>query len=132
MDGTVYFLILAVLNSLHLAFTLLSVNTDALQPVSVMTVFTPPISAILVSRFLLHLQSASLRAIGSVPSSQISSLHVDRSLVLERVVGSIGASIATKDYLIEDDGDGHDVGRADEHEPAQTSREESTMSVDRY
>ncbi|TBU60035.1 hypothetical protein BD310DRAFT_848350 [Dichomitus squalens] len=118
MDGTVYFLILGVLNSLHLAFTLLSISVAALQPVSVVTEFTTPLSAILVSRFLLHLQSASLRAVGSVPSSQILSLHLDRSLVFERVVGSLGASMATQDYLNEDHGDGDDRERADE--PTQT------------
>ncbi|TBU22649.1 hypothetical protein BD311DRAFT_675584, partial [Dichomitus squalens] len=120
MDGTIYFLILAVLNSLHLALTLLSINVDALQPVSVVTVFTTPLSAVLISRFLLHLQTASLRAVGSIPSSQISSLHLDRSLVFEWVVGSLGASIAAEDYLKEDY-DGDDGERADG--PTQTFRE---------
>ncbi|TBU23300.1 hypothetical protein BD311DRAFT_674265 [Dichomitus squalens] len=108
--------ILAVLDSLHLAFTLLSISADALQSLSVLTVFTTPLSAILVSRFLLRLQSASLRAarVGSIPSSQVSSLHLDRSLVFERVVGSLGASIAPEDYLKEDHGDGDDGERADE------------------
>ncbi|TBU21345.1 hypothetical protein BD311DRAFT_734500 [Dichomitus squalens] len=41
-DGTVYFLILAVLNSLHLAFTLLSIDVPALQATSVVTDFTTP------------------------------------------------------------------------------------------
>ncbi|TBU52432.1 hypothetical protein BD310DRAFT_832189 [Dichomitus squalens] len=119
--GTVYFLILAVLNSLHLAFTMLSISVNALQPYSVVTVFTVPLSAILVSRFLLHLQSASLRAVGTIPSSQISSLHFDRSLVFERVIGSLGASIAAEDYLVEDYGDGDNVERDDEQ--TETSRE---------
>ncbi|TBU36149.1 hypothetical protein BD309DRAFT_995694 [Dichomitus squalens] len=117
---TIYFLILTVLNSLHLALTLLSINVDALQPVSVVTVFTTPLSAVLISRFLLHLQTASLRAVGSIPSSQISSLHLDRSLVFERVVGSLGASIAAEDFLKEDY-DGDDGERADG--PTQTFRE---------
>ncbi|TBU39372.1 hypothetical protein BD309DRAFT_983110 [Dichomitus squalens] len=79
--------------------------------------------AILVSRFLLHLQSASLRGVGSIPSSQISSLHLDRSLVLERVVGSLGVSIAAEDYFMEDSGDGDNGERADESTPSQTLRE---------
>ncbi|TBU52338.1 hypothetical protein BD310DRAFT_832390, partial [Dichomitus squalens] len=120
VDGTIYFLILAVLNALHLAFTLLSIAVDA-QSLSVVTVFTVPLSAILVSRFLLHLQSASLRAMGSLPSSQMSSLHPDRSLVFERVVGSLGASIAAEDYLEEDYDYGDDGERAEE--PTQRSRE---------
>ncbi|TBU21348.1 hypothetical protein BD311DRAFT_244193 [Dichomitus squalens] len=119
--GTIYFLILAVLSSLHLAFTLLSISVDALKSVSVVTAFTTPLSAILVSHFLLHLQSASLRAVGSIPSSQISSLHLDRSLVFERVVGSLGASISVEDHLEDDCGDDENEERADE--PTQTSRE---------
>ncbi|TBU21648.1 hypothetical protein BD311DRAFT_677895, partial [Dichomitus squalens] len=111
---------LAVLNSLRLAFTMLSPTVDGSQPSypSVVSHFTIPLSAILVSRFLLHLQSASLRAVGSIPSSQISSLHLDRSLVFERVVGSLGASISAEDYLKEDYGDGDDEERADEPTPA--------------
>ena len=97
----------------------------ALQNTSVMTLFTVPyvhvclaappahklihylsqilpctgtfrLSTILIARFLLHLQSASLRAAGSVPSSQVSSMHLNGSMI-ERVVGSLGASIAVDD-----------------------------------
>ncbi|TBU39369.1 hypothetical protein BD309DRAFT_1012023 [Dichomitus squalens] len=103
------------------SLTLLSIDRDGLQPVSVVTAFTTPLSAILVSRFLLHLQSASLRAVGSIPSSQFSSLHLDRSLVFERVIGSLGASITAEDYLKEDYSDGDNVERADES--TQASRE---------
>ncbi|TBU21405.1 hypothetical protein BD311DRAFT_734448 [Dichomitus squalens] len=87
-----------------------------------MTSFATPnmLSAILVSRFLLHLQSASLRAVSSIPSSQISSLHLHRSLVFERIVGSLGASITVEDYLIDDYDDGDDGERAEE--PTQTLR----------
>ncbi|TBU22605.1 hypothetical protein BD311DRAFT_742896 [Dichomitus squalens] len=108
IDGTIYFLILGVLNSLHLAFTLLSININALGPTSVMTAFTVP-------------YSASLRAVGSIRSSQISSLHLDHSLVFERVVGSLGASISPEDYLKEDHGDG-DAGESGD-EPTETSEE---------
>ncbi|TBU52425.1 hypothetical protein BD310DRAFT_998025, partial [Dichomitus squalens] len=120
-DGTIYFLSLALLNCLHLAFTLLSISVDALQPISVVSVFTTPLSALLESRFFLHLQSASLQAVGSIPSSQNSSLHLDRSLVFERVVGSLAASIAPENYYREDFDDGDYVERAEE--PTQTSRE---------
>ena len=59
------------------------------------------LSTILIARFLLHLQSASLRAVGSVPSSQVSSMHLNESMI-ERVVGSLGASIAVDDHLEQD------------------------------
>ncbi|TBU52344.1 hypothetical protein BD310DRAFT_970857 [Dichomitus squalens] len=124
IDGTAFFLILAVLNSLHLTLTLISIAVEALQPISVVTIFTNPLSAILVSRFLLHLQSASLRAVGSLPPSQVSSLHLDHSLVFERVIGSLGASIAAEDYFMEDDLDNGDNGeRADEPDLSQSSSE---------
>ena len=59
------------------------------------------LSTILIARFLLHLQSASLRAVGSVPSLQVSSMCFNGSMI-ERVVGSLGASIAVDDYLEQD------------------------------
>ena len=60
---------------------------------------TARLSAVLVSRFLLHLQSASLRAVGSLPSVQASSAYVDRSLIFERVVGSLNTSLTPDDFL---------------------------------
>ncbi|TBU21239.1 hypothetical protein BD311DRAFT_678924, partial [Dichomitus squalens] len=109
--GTVYFLILAMLNTVDLALTLISVHIS--DSISVVTTFTTPISAILVSCFLLHLQTAILRAVGSIPSSQVLSLHLDCSLVFERVVGSLGASIVAQEYLVEDYDNGDDVERAE-------------------
>ncbi|TBU52426.1 hypothetical protein BD310DRAFT_832225, partial [Dichomitus squalens] len=114
-------IILAVLNTLHLSFTLLSVNALALETTSVVTFFTVPVSSILVSRFLLHLQSANFRAVDSIQSSQTSLQNLHRSLVFERVVGSLAASISAEDYLREDPSDGDHGGRA--NEPTQTSRE---------
>ncbi|KAI1783013.1 hypothetical protein LXA43DRAFT_1103123 [Ganoderma leucocontextum] len=62
-DGTIYFIVLVVLNALHLAFSLASFAVVALQNVSNITHFTDPLTAILVQRFLLHLQSANSRAL---------------------------------------------------------------------
>ncbi|TBU40746.1 hypothetical protein BD309DRAFT_869679, partial [Dichomitus squalens] len=99
--GTAYFLALAILNSLHLTFTLLSLAIFASRFASGITAFSIPLSAILVSRFLLHLQAASLRSVGSIPSSQALSLSLNSSLVFERVVGSLasGTSLASEDYF---------------------------------
>ena len=63
------------------------------------------LTAVLISRFLLHLQSASLRAVNCVSSSQASSTHTDQSIIFERVLGSLGASIASDDYLEEEQDD---------------------------
>ncbi|TBU41866.1 hypothetical protein BD309DRAFT_964364 [Dichomitus squalens] len=126
VDGTVYFSTLVVLNCLHLTFTLLSIDLTALASTSAITTFTTPISAILVSRFLLRLQSPSLRGVGSIPSSQTSATNLDRSIIFDRVFGSLGASIARDDYLQTDDKTGAEGNNVDGDvtgEPTEISRE---------
>ncbi|KAI1786976.1 hypothetical protein LXA43DRAFT_741455 [Ganoderma leucocontextum] len=101
-DGTIYFVILVVLNALHLAFSLASFAVPALQNVSEITAFTEPITAILVQRFLFHLQSANRRAL-DLDSSQVGGARAvtqqSSSLVFDRVIGSLGASIPPEDFL---------------------------------
>ncbi|RPD59900.1 hypothetical protein L227DRAFT_625650 [Lentinus tigrinus ALCF2SS1-6] len=90
-DGTVYFVILATLNLLHLLFTLLSIAFDSLQSASVFTAFTDPLTSILVSRFLLDLQKVGrYRA-----DPQMSSLSVGQGSLHfnSRVFGSLGESL---------------------------------------
>ena len=53
----------------------------------------PRISAILVSRFLLHLQSTYLRALGSHSEQTSTASHFD-SIIFERVIGSLAAPVA--------------------------------------
>ncbi|TFK82697.1 hypothetical protein K466DRAFT_666337 [Polyporus arcularius HHB13444] len=57
-DGTVYFVVLLILNGLHLTLEVLSVALTA-DNTSYVPIFTGPMTAILVSRFLLQLQEAS-------------------------------------------------------------------------
>ena len=59
---------------------------------------TPSLTGILISRFLLHLQSASLRATGIHSQHGLATSH-DMSAVFDRIVGALGASIAQDDYL---------------------------------
>ncbi|RPD57220.1 hypothetical protein L227DRAFT_578128 [Lentinus tigrinus ALCF2SS1-6] len=91
-DGTIYFLVLVVQNILHLTLTLLSISTVLQnQNVSVVALFTEPLTAILVSRFLIDLQVANRRSL-----NKTSGLHSEggvESLVFERVIGSLGSSI---------------------------------------
>ncbi|TFK92152.1 hypothetical protein K466DRAFT_595477 [Polyporus arcularius HHB13444] len=56
--GTIYFVILSILNILQLVLTLTSAAIDGNEG-SVVTAFTAPITAILISRFLLELQEAN-------------------------------------------------------------------------
>ncbi|TBU54970.1 hypothetical protein BD310DRAFT_934764 [Dichomitus squalens] len=90
----------------------------ALQATSEIANFTIPLTAVLVSRFLLHLQSASMRAMDATSSSRMQSTNVNHSLVFEHAIGSLGASISVDDYLVqegnlsmsEDDNvDGHEI-----------------------
>ncbi|TBU51603.1 hypothetical protein BD310DRAFT_833971, partial [Dichomitus squalens] len=92
---------LAVLNVLHVTFTLLSFDIPALQSSSVISNFVTPVSSMLLSRFLLHLQAANLRAVNG-GSSQASTAAYDGSIFFERVVGSMGASISSDDFLQEE------------------------------
>ncbi|TBU47599.1 hypothetical protein BD309DRAFT_1016241 [Dichomitus squalens] len=105
VDGTIYFLILVVLNVLHLAFTLISFDLPFLEDAGDLGQFVTIISPLLISRFLLHLQSANLRTIGRGSSQALMTSH-DSSIIFERVVGPIGASITSDDYLdLEEDSD---------------------------
>ena len=63
---------------------------------------TNRVSAVLVSRFLLHLQTANLRARG-LGSSQSLENPSGGSVIFERVIGSVGAQIAPEDYFDSDD-----------------------------
>ncbi|KAI1783674.1 hypothetical protein LXA43DRAFT_1067435 [Ganoderma leucocontextum] len=119
-DGTIYFVfgillhvlllpfplnlpnlrVLVVLNALHLAFSLASFAIPSLQNVSDLSLFTESITAILMQRFLFHLQSANWRAL-DLDSSQFGGAVTQQSssLVFNRFIGSLGASIPSEDFL---------------------------------
>lgn len=63
------------------------------------------ITAILVQRFLIHLQAANHRTLG-LDSSKMG-VQWSSSLVFDRAIGSLGASILPEDFLgpLEDDMD---------------------------
>ncbi|KAL7280277.1 hypothetical protein ACG7TL_005190 [Trametes sanguinea] len=72
-NGATYFLALSTLNILHLTLTLLSVvGVD--EPTSVVVVFTDPLTAILICRFLLALHAANLQS--TVQDSQDTELGI--------------------------------------------------------
>ncbi|KAH9893628.1 hypothetical protein C8Q73DRAFT_541387 [Cubamyces lactineus] len=55
---------LLILNGLHLALTLLSQDITAQQAVSLVPLFTDPLTVIIICRFLLALQSANVKITG--------------------------------------------------------------------
>ncbi|KAJ8483214.1 hypothetical protein ONZ51_g4865 [Trametes cubensis] len=114
-DGVIYFVVLVILNVLHLTFTMLSFVIP-FDPSSQVTTFTEPVTAVLVSRFLLDLQSTNRKSLRLDPSD---SMHFDTSfggtLSFARVVGSIGAPLeptsigSNTQYYDYDLDDGRDV-----------------------
>ncbi|KAI0640687.1 hypothetical protein C8Q79DRAFT_1014910 [Trametes meyenii] len=123
-DGTIYFVTLLILNALHLTFTLLPLINGSLSPVSYVPLFTEPITAVLVSRFLLNLQAVNQRAV-DVNSTM---LH-DGTIDFERVVGSLGGSLlmsSKPSYVPTDD----TSETAREHEACQNKASECMFESD--
>ncbi|RDX45251.1 hypothetical protein OH76DRAFT_1420880 [Lentinus brumalis] len=96
-DGTVYFICLLILNTLHLTFTVASIATPVVRPVSNVIAFSEPLTAILIYRFMLNLQAVNRKALQlDAPAGTegaTSSGSGGGSLVFERVVGSLGSSV---------------------------------------
>ncbi|TBU23706.1 hypothetical protein BD311DRAFT_767969 [Dichomitus squalens] len=125
----IYFLTLLALNSLHLILTELSqLNGPSLQEASFISLFAEPLvapppyelprthlvtphvrlTAILVSRFLLHLQSAKHRTVAELAASftmDSTSLPDATSIRFGRVLGSLDQSLSPEDYF----GEGEDL-----------------------
>ncbi|EIW61102.1 uncharacterized protein TRAVEDRAFT_46325 [Trametes versicolor FP-101664 SS1] len=93
--GIIYFLFLTILNALHLSFTLVSLASDSISPVSYVTVFTEPITAVLISRFLFELQEANADVTASDAHNDVSSRTT--SLNFARVVGTLGSPLVSQD-----------------------------------
>ncbi|RPD65617.1 hypothetical protein L226DRAFT_567174 [Lentinus tigrinus ALCF2SS1-7] len=99
--------VLLVMNVLHMAFSLRSIISNA--DISEITIFTEPITAILVSRFLIDLQEANKKALdqtSSDDSNATSTVRADDSLHFANFVNSFGASIAVpgaeEEYYLEE------------------------------
>ncbi|KAI0709902.1 hypothetical protein C8Q76DRAFT_740260 [Earliella scabrosa] len=94
-DGSVYFMSLLTLNTLHLVFTLHSVATATISVGSYVILFTEPLTAVLVSRFMLNLQAVDRRTrhrhteIGTLDG--LSTRIGTDTLVFNRVVGSLAS-----------------------------------------
>ncbi|KAI1781597.1 hypothetical protein LXA43DRAFT_671316 [Ganoderma leucocontextum] len=97
-DGLIYFLSLLMLNSLHLILTMLSdSNIPSLQDASFVSLFAEPLTTILVSRFLLHLQSAKHKTVGTSTFTITSSEGA--SIMFDRVIGSLDQSLSVDDFF---------------------------------
>ncbi|KAI1791574.1 hypothetical protein LXA43DRAFT_1010837 [Ganoderma leucocontextum] len=109
-NGITYFIVLSILNILHVIFTELSIASDGIS--SDISVFTFPLSSVLVSHFLLDLQEAHHRTVVGLATDD--PLHTSRSLsshsiVFANALGSLGAMIGPADYGREEDLDDEDA-----------------------
>ncbi|TFK81114.1 hypothetical protein K466DRAFT_667318 [Polyporus arcularius HHB13444] len=95
--GMIYFVILFILNVLHLIFTMISIELAPTGPASFITIFTNPLTSILVSRFLLDLQGATRKSLhlGTQAGLQTDTAgaRTKSTIVFERVVGSIASTL---------------------------------------
>ncbi|EIW58665.1 uncharacterized protein TRAVEDRAFT_47807 [Trametes versicolor FP-101664 SS1] len=85
--------VLLLLNTLHLTFAMLSYN-EAFVNVSYVTIFTEPVTAVLVSRFLLDLQETN-----QVVSDDASDMRLSTDINISGVnfapiIGSLGSTVS--------------------------------------
>ncbi|RDX46096.1 hypothetical protein OH76DRAFT_1407228 [Lentinus brumalis] len=104
--GTIYFVALFILNVLHLSLTLTSLTGKDRTSVTKVTVFIAPVSAILVSRFLLELQAANQMVVRLDPDDP---LHSSRNPYDKpSFISSLGGSISPGLPVLSDDNDSDD------------------------
>ncbi|KAI0364565.1 hypothetical protein BV20DRAFT_956017 [Pilatotrama ljubarskyi] len=92
VNGTIYFLALITFGVIHVTLTLLSAS--AIRTTSTVTTLTDPVTAVLIWRFLLALQSTNQKSMHA--ESYDSTLGGDGESLhfASRIVGSMGGSLA--------------------------------------
>ncbi|KAI0334188.1 hypothetical protein GY45DRAFT_1318637 [Cubamyces sp. BRFM 1775] len=110
-NGTIYFIIMSILNILQMMFEVLRIfSRNPGEVISNLSIFTEPITAILVSSFLNDLRKAADSNAHQESLSSMGTMEI-------RVIGSIGASLMpSEDVTLE--GDDVEMGtmKADEKE----------------
>ncbi|KAI0682287.1 hypothetical protein C8T65DRAFT_750688 [Cerioporus squamosus] len=120
-DGTIYFITLFIVNSLSMIFSSLGSRgclwqLDNLMITTIPNILRPPLSsrltASLILRFLIHIQSVNQQVNDEdLDTTQGGSGVQIRSLLFERVVGSIGSSLDPSFDDYDDEGGGTVKGR---------------------
>ncbi|TFK85678.1 hypothetical protein K466DRAFT_600979 [Polyporus arcularius HHB13444] len=72
-DGTIYFVVLFILNILHLVLSVTTLAEIANTGTSYVTIFTGPLTAILILHFLLNLQEAGQAVVRLDPDDPLHS-----------------------------------------------------------
>ncbi|RPD57257.1 hypothetical protein L227DRAFT_655663 [Lentinus tigrinus ALCF2SS1-6] len=93
-DGTIYFLIILIMNVLHLMFSVGDFFSKYAS-ISDVSLLLEPTESVLISRFLMNLQETNLRLTSgaSVNSSPFTDAAVTSTIRFDRVVGSLGNSV---------------------------------------
>ncbi|RDX49621.1 hypothetical protein OH76DRAFT_1403520 [Lentinus brumalis] len=127
-DGSVLFM----LNVLHLVFSVTAVIADSGG--SYLSVFTSPVTAILISRFLLELQKANQTVVRLDPDDPLhSSRHPFDDLYTPSFIASLGAFIPSDRPALSDTGSGFDSPRGsssdsgEEEDATQTAASSSSV-----
>ncbi|RPD59049.1 hypothetical protein L227DRAFT_654427 [Lentinus tigrinus ALCF2SS1-6] len=123
-NGTVYFVVLFILNTLHLILILLSVAIEGGS--SYITIFTAPLTAILMSRFLLQLQEASQVTV-RVDSDDPLHMSLNGSEDTPSFVRSLGGVIDPD--LRHDDFDNNPEPDLQRHSELEEAREQVSRAV---
>ncbi|KAI0707181.1 hypothetical protein C8Q76DRAFT_800534 [Earliella scabrosa] len=90
-DGAIYFIVLVILNVLHLSLSLASISVE-LNSASSVVVLIEPITTVIISRFLLDLQEANnLRRDESTSASSL------ETLMFDGVTSSLGSTLPVTD-----------------------------------
>ncbi|RPD53390.1 hypothetical protein L227DRAFT_581409 [Lentinus tigrinus ALCF2SS1-6] len=101
-NGTIYFIVLFVLNVLHLSFTVASVFDDGIAPSNI-TSLSDPLTAVLISHFLLDLQEAGRRDV-QLDTNDVATRSGDLStttLNFAKAVGSIATTLRQDDTTVD-------------------------------
>ncbi|KAI0741976.1 hypothetical protein C8Q80DRAFT_167686 [Daedaleopsis nitida] len=110
-NGTQYFIVLFILNVLHISFTLTSITNftnDGSRSPSLMTQFAYPLTCILTYRFILDLQAANQHnvRIGSDDPELQTSMDSQSSLsFVNRAIGSLASTIVPGSSAAGDEGE---------------------------
>ncbi|KAL1938178.1 hypothetical protein VTO73DRAFT_11822 [Trametes versicolor] len=137
INGTIYFLLFMVINTIQLAFTIVS-YFYALETIGIIMAFTAPLQAIMTGRFLMALQSADRRVVGGGLTSGVNADGQDTGAdggntlrFASRVVGSIGGDLGTSYINTADEFDEYPVDEEEDsvgNRGSACSREEERHS----
>ncbi|RDX40555.1 hypothetical protein OH76DRAFT_1423635 [Lentinus brumalis] len=128
-DGTIYFVVLFIINVLHLVFSVTALAGFKTTGASYATIFTGPLTTILISRFLIDLQEADQAILRLDPDDPVRSSERD-PYHTGGFISSLGAFINPDvSAQSEDELELHDVSRSDAEEEGKVQLSQSEAAA---